>query len=171
MAVFKSLFLPLALCAALPALAQSEEDVTITNGQKFGAWTVNCVAVAVGQTNCTLTQRILRASDNAFIADLVAVRDPDAQTYIVARVPVGVSLPAGFAMREAEAEEPMEFTWQVCTREVCEAVLKVEDDLVPVLSADDNAMIAAFKPSTQSDAFVFQFSLSGMQAGLDAISK
>lgn len=150
----------------------SEHEVVVANGQRFGAWTVSCVALAVGQTNCTLTQRVLRAADNAFVADLIATRNAEGATYLVARVPVGVFLPNNFAMREAENEntdEAMEFTWQACNRDFCEALLEVDAEIVTPLSADDNAMIAAFRPSSQMEPFVFQLSLNGMGQGLDAI--
>ena len=176
MVFIRHLILALALLAPLPALAQSsEEDTaaeaqTITNGQTIGAWTVNCVAVAVGQTNCTLTQRILRSTDGAFVADIVALRDAEQNTYLLARVPVGASLPAGFAMRQEDSEDMMPFTWQVCTPDVCEALLPVDAELAETLSAEDNIMIAAFRPTLQSDPFVFQLSLNGMNTGLDALS-
>lgn len=169
----------IAVILALPLSASAQTDTNtdqaeavVSNGQRFGAWTVACVAVAVGQTNCTLTQRVLRANDNAFVADVIATRNGEGKTYLVARVPVGVFLPNGFAMREAENEDEeavMEFAWQACNREFCEALLQVEADKAVALSAEDNAMVAAFRPSSQSEPFLFQLSLNGMASGLDAI--
>lgn len=181
MPILRRLCLALSLVLPMAATAQTEaaDDAAtpaqaspVTNGQSFGAWTVACVAVAVGETDCTLNQRVLRASDTAFVADLIATRDDEGKTYLVARVPVGVFLPNGFAMREAEnedVEDAMEFTWQTCNREVCEALLEVDAEMVTTLSAQDNAMIAGFRPNSQMEPFVFQLSLNGLGPGLDAI--
>ncbi|MFK7836789.1 MAG: invasion associated locus B family protein [Sulfitobacter sp.] len=162
-----------------PVLAQNtaapqDEGEVVSNGQKFGAWTVSCVAIAVGQTNCTLTQRVLRATDSAFVSDIVAARNAEGATFLVARVPVGVFLPTGFAMREAANEDEadvLQFTWQTCNQQICEALVPLDASDVTAFSAEDNAMIAAFRPSAQSEPFVFQVSLNGLAAGLAAIGQ
>ncbi|MFC6589378.1 invasion associated locus B family protein [Sulfitobacter pacificus] len=184
MSFFSRLFIVLALVLTLPASAQTStkddaavapstpEAAVVVNGQKFGAWSVSCIAIAVGKTDCTLTQRVLRSTDKAFIADIVATRNPEGQSFLIARVPVGVFLPTGFAMREAESDDEeavMQFAWQSCNREVCEAVLQIDADKVAALSTEENAMIAAFRPSAQTEPFLFQFSLNGMASGLDAV--
>ena len=171
--------LAMILILPLPALAQSTstEDaapIAVANGQQIGAWSVSCVAVAVGETNCTLTQRILRANDNAFVADMIATRNEQGNTFVIARVPVGAFLPTGFAMRDSEnedLEDVLEFTWQACNREICEALLQLENEQVSALSAETNTMIAAFRPSAQSEPFLFQLSMNGMASGLDAIGR
>lgn len=184
MIFFTRVFIVLALVLTLPASAQTSTDrdavvapeapatAVVVNGQKFGAWSVSCVAVAVGETDCTLTQRVLRAADKAFVADIIATRNPDGESFLIARVPVGVFLPTGFAMRQSESEDEeavMEFTWQSCNGQICEAILKIDAEKVAALSAEDNAMVAAFRPSAQTEPFLFQFSLNGMETGLDAV--
>ncbi len=183
MSFLARLFLLLSLLSPATLWAQTtqpqaptgtEEAVTVANGQKIGAWNVTCVAVAVGKTDCTLTQRVLRSTDNAFVADIIATRNTEGKTFLAARVPLGVSLPAGFGMRRADSETPdevMEFVWQVCTREVCEAVLELDADAAEAMSAEDNAMIAAFRPSVQAEPFLFQLSLNGLNEGLAAIGR
>ena len=178
MSFLTRLCLAATLMSPLPALSQTTTteatSATVANGQKIGAWNVTCVAVAVGQTNCTLTQRIMRATDNAFVADLVATRNAEDATYVVARVPVGVFLPNSFAMRNAEnetEEDVIEFIWQACNREVCEALVQLDEEQISTLSTDSVTMVGAFRPSAQSEPFVFQFSLNGMIEGLDAIRR
>ncbi|KIN75147.1 IalB domain containing protein [Sulfitobacter noctilucae] len=175
----------LLVCLSLPASLSAQTTQTdpstkadaaaaVANGQKIGAWSVTCLAVAVNQTSCTLNQRVMRAKDNAFVADLVATRNDAGQTFIAARVPVGVYLPAGFGMRPAESDDPdevMQFAWQVCSREVCEAVIELEPAQAEALSAEDNTMIAAFRPSAKSEPFLFQFSMTGLNEGLTAIGR
>lgn len=156
--------------SALSQEAESPQDV-VANGQKIGAWTVSCIALAVGKTNCTLNQRVMRTSDGAFVADVIALRDSEGRTYLLARVPVGAALPSGFIMSKADSEETTSFTWQACSPEVCEATLPLDPEQVTELSAEDNQMIAAFRPNLQSEPIVFQISLSGMEAGLDAVSQ
>ena len=157
--------------AAPQAEAEAEADTVVGNGQRIGAWTVSCVAVAAGQTSCTLAQRITRTADGAFVADVVALRDGEDKTYLLARVPIGAALPSGFAMREEDSEEMMQFAWQVCSAQLCEALLEIDDAQLAALSAEDNSMIAAFRPTLRAEPFVFQLSLAGMQEGLDALGK
>lgn len=174
MSILLRLFAALTIALPVAVSAQSDEtgQAAVANGQRIGAWTVSCRAVAVGQTDCTLTQRIVRAADNAFVADVIATRNEEGATFLVARVPTGAFLPDAFALRDAEAEDAealMEFSWQSCGRDLCETLLELEPEMVTTLSADDNAMVAAFRPSSRMEPFVFQLSLSGMEAGLDTI--
>jgi len=162
----------LAVPLATNAHAQDEASTTFVNGQKVGAWTVACRAVAVGETDCTLTQRILRVTDNAFVADIIATQNDANATFLIARVPAGAFLPNQFAMRneqDLEAEDVMAFAWQTCSGQFCEAVIEVAADDVAALSADNNKMVAAFRPNAEMEPFVFQMSLAGLKDGLDAI--
>jgi len=155
-------------CLMAPALAANEP---VANGQRFGAWAVNCSAVAVGQTLCMLEQRILRSEDRAFVAQLLAFQSPDgAKTYLSARVPLGVYLPAGFAIRAADAEDVIRFQWQACGRDLCEALAEIEPAALAALSGSGTPILAAFRPTIQSEDFVFRFSLDGAPEGLAALA-
>ena len=82
-----------------PGLAQDNgaaatttvQPMRIANGTRFGAWRVNCEAIAVNETACVLSQRLVRTSDNVFLAELLAFWSGDgSKSYLAARVPTGV---------------------------------------------------------------------------------
>jgi len=140
----------------------------LANGTRIGAWTVRCEAVAVGETACALVQQLLRPSDRAFIAEIVAAWNGSARKpVLVARVPMGVHLPSGFVI-QAKGDRQRNFVWQRCFGRFCEATL--------VLSPEDAAklegageVVAAFRPAPGTNPFVFRFSMKGLRQGLEAL--
>ena len=154
---------------ATSAMAQAQDAVA--NGQKFGAWTVNCTAVAVGRTVCTLQQQILRSSDRAFIAQMLAFQSPDrSKTYLSARVPNGVYFPAGFVMKDEQSEDVLQFVWQSCGRDLCEALAEIDPEALADMAGTDKVILGAFRPNIQSENFVFRMSLNGAPEGLAALA-
>lgn len=172
----------LAFCATMmmisPALSQENSDaedttavqaMRLTNGTRFDAWTVNCEALAVNETACVLSQRLVRTSDNVFLAELLAFWSGDAKrTYIAARVPNGVFFPSGFALKANGLEERQEFVWQSCSRDVCEALLEIDVDAIGKLEESDE-IIAGYRPNLRSEPVVFRMSLKGAASGLNAL--
>ena len=157
--------------AALAAAHTAQAQEPVQNGQVFGAWTVSCEAVAVGQTACVLNQQILRSEDRAFVAQMLAFQSPDGtQTYLSARVPVGVYFPAGFAIRAEDSEDVTNFVWQTCGRDLCEAVTEITPEALAELGAEGRVVLGAFRPAIQAENFVFRFSMNGAADGLAALS-
>lgn len=167
-----SWMLCVAACAAGAAAAQ-EAPSRVVNGQSFGAWTVSCEAVAVGETACVLNQQLIRTNDRAFLAQLLAIWSSDLEKrYLLARVPLGVYLPAGLAMRPeaAEGEDAVaQFTWQSCNANFCEALIEMDEDRLAAFVADDAPVIASYRPALNADPVVFRFSMAGMVSGMDAV--
>ncbi len=160
---------------SLPAVAQEDAAIAdrpaVVNGQQFGAWTVTCEAIAVGQTACVLTQRLVRTQDNAFLAELLAFTSRDgAKSYLAARVPNGVYFPSGFAFKQEESEDRFDFVWQSCTRDLCEALLEIEPTDLAALSASETGVIAGYRPSLTAEPLVFRFQLQGATEGLAALT-
>lgn len=159
---------------SLPLIANAQETSEtprIANGQQFGAWTVTCEAIAVNETACVLSQRLVRSSDNAFLAELLAFWSGDGeQTYFAARVPNGVFFPSGFAIRADEAEERQDFAWQSCSREICEALLTVNMDEIKTLE-EAESLIAGYRPNLALQPAVFRLSIEGATEGLTALRK
>ena len=144
----------------------------VANGQQFGAWTVLCEALAVNETTCVLNQRLFRSEDRVFLAQVVAFWSGDGQkTFLSARVPVGVYLPAGFAIRpEAGGEEDViTFTWQACSAQLCEALAELTDEQAALLAADSGTVIASYRPGVQAQPLVFRLSMAGLPDGLAAL--
>ena len=159
------------LLGAAPAFAQDSGTAPgVANGQKFGAWTVECQAIATNNTVCVLAQQLLRTSDRAFLAQVMAFQSAGgAQTYFSAQVPVGAYLPAGFAMRPASSDAIVELTWQSCTQTLCETLAQITPETLDALSANNETVIASYRPSLQSDPLIFNFSMVGAKEGLAAL--
>lgn len=156
----------LGLCAGIA----SAQESTVPNGQTFGVWTVNCTAVAVGQTSCVLSQQIHRGTDNAFIAQVLAFQNLDAtKTYLSARVPLGAYLPAGFAIKAEDQEDVLPFVWQTCAADLCEALAEIDPAKLAELAGVERNILGAFRPNLQSEDFVFRFSMAGVIEGLAAL--
>lgn len=162
------------LALSLPAaMAQSADApaAEVSNGSRFGAWTVTCQALGVNKTSCVLTQQLVRSGDGAFLAEVLAFSNADdSKRYLAARVPNGVYFPAGFAMRPAEAEGETRFIWQSCSAKLCEALIEVESDTVAAFEASEKGMIAGYKPALTAEPVIFSMSAAGMAAGLDALA-
>jgi invasion protein IalB len=163
----------LALLIAPPALSQDAAmPDRIANGQTFGAWTVMCEAIAVGETTCALGQQLLRSADRAFLAQIIALWSPaDQKRYFTARVPVGAYLPSGFAMKPDGAgdETAVQLIWQACDANLCEALTEIDDDMLAAFAAPGTQIIASYRPNIRSEPVVFTFSMAGIVEGLTAL--
>lgn len=149
----------------------SEPAQRVANGARFGAWTVTCEALAVNETACLLTQRLVRSSDNAFLAEVLAFWSGDgSQSYLAARVPNGVFFPSGFAFKPEEAEEQTQFVWQSCTRDLCEALLEIDMETLKTLEGHES-LVAGYRPNLRSEPVVFRMTLDGAEEGLIALKE
>lgn len=180
--VAKGLVLALVALAAIPlgispGLAQDNDaaattivqPMRIANGTQFGLWRVNCEAIAVNETACVLSQRLVRTSDNVFLAELLAFWSGDGSTsYLAARVPNGVYFPSGFALKREDSDERRNFVWQSCSRDVCEALLELPLEAIETLEGAEN-VIAGYRPSLRSQPLVFHTSMQGATEGLKAL--
>ncbi|MGH1330371.1 MAG: invasion associated locus B family protein [Paracoccaceae bacterium] len=179
----------LAICAtigttgflSLPTLAQSNTETNtqttpsqetpsrIANGARVGQWLVRCDALAVGETVCYLTQKIIRTEDKAGIAEFLAFWNPDfTVSYVIARVPNGVFLPTGFAMKDRASEERIDFTWQNCSAALCEALAEIPLTTIQALETAE-AVIAGYKPNRNAQDLLFQVNFAGASQGLNAL--
>ncbi|TDK51810.1 invasion associated locus B family protein [Antarcticimicrobium luteum] len=155
------------------AMAQSADGDAkeVTNGSRFGAWTVNCQALGVNKTSCVLTQRLVRSGDGGFLAEVLAFSNADdSKRYLAARVPNGVYFPAGFAMRPAEVTEETRFIWQSCSAKLCEALIEIAPEAAASFEASEKGMVAGYRPGLTADPVIFSMSAAGMTAGLDALA-
>lgn len=165
-----SVILVSSLLTSLACAATAQEDGAVSNGQQFGEWTVSCEAIAVNRTACVLTQALLRDTDQAFVAQMLAFWSGDGtQSYVAARVPVGAYLPAGFAMRSETSEEVIQFTWQTCTQQFCEAMAALGAEKITELATGEAQIVASYRPGLAVDPIVFSFSMAGAGAGLAAL--
>lgn len=165
----------LATSAMAQDTATTPSDPVVANGARFGAWVVNCEALAVNQTACVLSQRLVRSADNVFLAELLAFNSGDGErSYLAARVPNGVFFPSGFAFKAGEGDQAedspqrQEFVWQSCSRDICEALLEI--DMASIVELEKaESLIAGYRPNLRADPVVFRFSIDGASAGLEAL--
>lgn len=171
------------LSSATVAFGQTDTEPTpdtentaqvVANGQTFDAWTVTCEAVAVGQTACLLNQTILRDTDRAFLAQVLALTNADdGKRYLLARVPLGAGLPFGFAMRPEGTEDEeslLRFDWQTCFGQFCEALAEIDENRLAQVDSEGTTMLASYLPSLKGEPLVFRLSLQGLRAGMEAIA-
>jgi len=163
---------PLAAQEAEAAATTNVPPARVANGTRFGQWVVTCEALAVNETACVLTQRLVRASDGAFLAEMLAFSSADGtRRYLGARVPTGVYLPHGFALRPAEGEAAeSRFVWQSCSRDLCEALIELDAEGLAALEAAEGGLIAGYRPGLLAQPLVFALSVDGAEAGLSALT-
>ncbi|WP_349364320.1 MAG: invasion associated locus B family protein [Roseitalea porphyridii] len=161
-----------AVAAAGFAHAQDQTRDRVVNGERFGAWTVNCEALAVNETVCVLNQRLVRSADRVFLAEFLAFDNTgELGAFLAARVPLGVHFPSGFSIRpDQESEDVLELAWQSCATDLCEALIPLDAEQIASLSAADGA-IAGYRPRFGADPLVFRVDLTGLADGLAALAR
>lgn len=157
----------LAMVGAQPAAA--EEAARLANGSRIGAWTVKCEAIAVGETQCVLSQSLVRSSDNTFLVELLAFWSADLdKRLLVARVPAGVYLPSGFVVGFGEPVEQQALVWQQCRDTLCEALIDIDDTLLGKLAAAGK-VTAGYRPGVSDEPLLFTVAVDGLGDGLDQL--
>jgi len=159
---------PAAATAALMAGPAAAER--LQNGTQFGDWTVACEAIAVNETICVLTQRLLARDGDRFLTELLAFNDEsEPVAYLAARVPLGVYFPAGFSIRPEGADVTFDFAWQSCAMDLCEALMVLDAEALAALGGTATA-IAGYVPRTGGEALVFRIGTEGLAEGLTALA-
>jgi len=155
--------------AAATAESTAPVPVRMANGQRFGAWTVTCEALAVNETACVLSQTLVQTEGNTFLAEILAFWSGDGtSSYLAARVPNGVYFPSGFAFKPEDSEERQTFVWQSCSQELCEALIEIDAARLKELEAGA-PVFAGYRPRLGADPMVFQLNLDGIGEGMDAL--
>lgn len=158
-----------ALAAGLAAPAEAADR--LRNGAQFGDWTVACEAVAVNETICVLTQRLVAREGERFLTELLAFNDDDEPVaYLAARVPLGVFFPAGLSMRPEGGETVFSLEWQSCGADLCEALLVLDAETLAAFSAGPSA-IAGYLPRAGAEQLVFRVGMEGLADGLAALAR
>lgn len=164
--------LPLAAQDSDPAATTNVAPSRVANGTMFGQWRVSCEALAVNETACVLAQRLSRSSDGAFLAEMLAFASADGSRFFLgARVPNGVYLPHGFAVKPARGDaDETRFVWQSCSRDLCEAMIEISADELAALEGAEGGLIAGFRPGLLAQPVVFSLTFAGASEGLAALA-
>jgi len=170
--ILSATVLALGLGLPIAAAAQTPEaPPRVVNGASFGAWTVACEAIAVNETVCVLSQRLVRGSDNAMLAEFLAFWDETGEMRLmVARVPVGVHFPSGMVLGTEDGTEIAAFEWQACDPRICEALLVLDTETMAAVAGTDG-IVAAYRPLPGADPLAFRMQMDGLDAGLEALSR
>lgn len=157
--------------AVFVTVSAQAETIRVEKGARFGSWTVSCEAIAVNETLCVLSQRLVRSDSGNVLAELIAFNADDAPgSWLVARVPNGVYFPSGFILAEQEGETQLAFEWQACTPDICEAMLALEATEFDELAQAEN-WVAGYRPDMTSDALLFRIGVDGLEEGLTALGQ
>lgn len=157
-----------ATVVCLPSLAETKR---IENGATFGGWTVSCEALAVNETLCVLSQRLVRTGGNTILADFVAFNNDDEPgAWLVARVPNGVYFPSGFVLGVEGEDTQVSFQWQNCSAESCEALLPLAPEHLDAFEAQ-SPWVAGYRPGVTEEALAFRVSPEGLEDGLTALAE
>ncbi|SOH94854.1 Invasion protein IalB, involved in pathogenesis [Monaibacterium marinum] len=129
-------------------------------------WSLDCRAVAQGETSCVLAQRLVAPGDDAEIAQIVLRRNAGG-TALVLRVPTGVNLTQNAAYR-VDGGAGMPLRWTACDAQYCLAVAPLSDGQLDGLRGGITATFG-YQPLAADQAVLFDASLLGISAGLAAL--
>ena len=151
------------------AIAQAQ-TTRVENGARFGSWTVSCEAVAVNETLCVLSQRLVRSDTGAVLAELIAFNAGDAPgSWLIARVPNGVFFPSGFVLAQQQGDSQFDFEWQACSPDICEALIALDGDALDLMGGTGD-WVAGYRPDMAGDSVVFRIGVDGLESGLVALA-
>ena len=154
----------LALLVQFQAVAQPQPKV----GDAIGDWIFTCQALSASQTACALTQTIVEKETKQPVLHLTLRKlGQDQQLALIANVPLGVYLASGIAGKVDEGEQ-FNLIWQICTKEICQAALALDDAKRAAFQAGSKLLIG-FKPRPDAQPYTVAASLKGVTAGLAAL--
>ncbi|MEM7270452.1 MAG: invasion associated locus B family protein [Pseudomonadota bacterium] len=160
------LALMMILAGAATAQAQAK------NGQRFGDWTLRCVAQGPGQTSCALRQRVTRADTNELLADVslnMAQVQGTPRVLMVVVTPDGVALniaPGFIVDGEGDA---VNLSWRTCSQNLCRAAALLSPQQQGAVMAGLE-MRLGYNRFQSEQTTVLPVSLKGVTAGLAALS-
>ncbi|ARE41190.1 hypothetical protein RGUI_3049 [Rhodovulum sp. P5] len=159
----------LAAVPVLPAAAQTP----VANGASFGDWQVICEAPAMNQTVCAIKQTLTFRETGALLGEVVlreVTVEGEQRTLMVLNTPTGMFLPITPGYRIDGTEGTLPLQWRTCSDRACSASR--------LLTADETAalrrgvrMIIGYRPVNREEAVLFNVSLKGVTAGLNALTQ
>ena len=158
-----------ACCAASLGSSLAAPALAETNGTQYRDWTLACRATAINQTSCVLTQILVEAGSNEFIAELgVSMQRSEGGpvAVLVMRVPVGVLLLRDPAARvdDASDDQAIRLDWQSCDATYCAATAVLSVEQTQKLQAG-RAAVMGYQRLGTGQPTVFNVSLLGITAG------
>lgn len=142
------------------------------NGAKFGDWTLVCKAAGVGETECSLIQRIIKKETSALIAEvrLTTLNSDDGRkVHMAVFTPEGAELTKRSGYRVDKSTTQVALHWRTCAKKLCRAEAFLDPEQVAALRAGAT-MWFGYQQFLAKKPVIFPLSLTGVSAGLLALS-
>lgn len=146
------------VAAAGPAAAQPQQ------GQKFGDWTVGCEQVESGQL-CNISQSIRNKENNQPVVVAIA-RPPQGEAQFLVRVPLGVILTEGLAIKVDDGPGAR-IPYIQCLPNGCQTIVPVEAETITRMKSGNILGISFVAPG--GGVITAPLSLKGFTAGFDSL--
>lgn len=161
--------LPLALATAilLPWLAPASAEEAAMH--QFQDWHLH----SIGET-CRMVSSVISRRSGAVLLDASFQRDTsgggDGALLVALRVPVGVYLPAGIALRHpGDGQTAIGLEWISCDATMCTAVGRLSADAVARLRRARSVFVG-FRPTPEARPVNIELSLMGFTAASRALA-
>lgn len=142
------------------------------NGTQYGDWRLACQATAVNQTSCAIAQTLSTTEQKRFLAEVtLQFLEFDGENRIIMAVstPTNMLLPAQPGYRVGKSGETLPLAWRTCNAQFCTASRLLEDTEVSALR-NGLSFVLGYQPINQKEPLVFEISLKGVSAGLNALN-
>lgn len=169
MTLFPRTSLSLALCAAacitfiMPGAAWTQTP--IRNGDTFGNWIFECIALAESQTACGLSQTIVANDGNSILAKLTFGREAETNDLILSTLlPLSLDLTHPIALQADERS--IDIVILSCVSSGCfgRSVLSAEDTIA---LAETSGLSVSLKGFGQMELATIPASAEGLRDGMD----
>lgn len=139
----------------------------------FGDWTLRCTATGIGQTSCNLNQTVISNPGRSLMADvelsrMVVSNAPRALLVVYTPQNLSLTVPASYTVDGAG--ERVELSWRTCNDGTCRAAVLLTPQQEAALKAGGR-MLLSYRPIGANESIAFPVSLSGVTAGLNALSQ
>lgn len=143
------------------------------NGTVFGDWRLACEATAINQTACAIMQSLSVTETKQFLAEVslqTATVEDQIRIIMAMTTPTNMLLPAQSGFRVGDTNETKPLTWRTCNAQFCTASRILEpDDVVAI--REGLKMTVGYQPAGSAEPIIFDVSLKGVSAGLDALTQ
>ena len=137
-------------------------------GERIGDWTFQCQALTASDTRCIIFQQLVNQKNRRpVLRATLAPLGEKKNLGLIVLAPLGIFLGSGVAGKVDEGKQ-FKFILQRCTKQGCQAAIRVSDSLKADLKRGKRLVIA-FKPTANGKPIQLAVSLKGVGAGLKAL--
>jgi len=138
----------------------------IHSSEKVGDWGLSCQNRPEKRNLCSMSQKILSKDNNEILMHVsVSYADGIESPIINIRLPLGINLPKGVAIKVGESSVSYPFIY--CDKNACYSVISVDESTLNLFSSHDKGTI--FFNDLNNQVLSLPFSLTGFSAALAQI--